>query len=462
MNICLVTPERPPFAGGIATYTASLARILMNAGHSVVILCTDATPPQNSAVADGLRMVELVEPRRAWQRQVAVAFSGRARDSHQSLAAGLAVRDWLLANAERESIAVVEVPDFQGVGAFLGDLSLPACVVAGHGTIGQIGCFSGVAGNVSSQFVSTLESIALGCSDAVVCHSHSYRRELATWAGRDVLFSSAPFQFVKSQRAIERLRDDFKEGIRKPLRLIVLGRLQPLKGPEVLCAAIRIVRRTLDVTVDWYGRSVHTAAGNRDMKRHISETYPDLWGTVFRWHPPLTKEQAMIAVANADALVVASLWETFGYTAIEAVSLGTPVIISDTAGASYLFQNNGAGIVFQSGDARELAHAIHAMADGNARAQMCCKALKVIETELAPEKVAAERIASYEVAIAQKAARRQSPYFPGGIGAVIDRLCSGSNQAEVRDVSTMGVAELLGVVGSRVKRRISRAIWRSH
>ena len=166
----------------------------------------------------------------------------------------------------------------------------------------------------------------------------------------------------------------------------------------------------------------------------------------------------MIAVANADALVVASIWETFGYTAIEAVSLGTPVIISNKAGASYLFQDNGAGIVFQSGDARGLADAMHTMADGSARSQMSLTARKVIETELAPGKVAAERIASYEAAIAQKATRRQSPFFPGGISAVIDRVCSVSGQAEVRDVSTMSVAELLGVVGSRAKRRISRAI----
>jgi modification methylase len=81
-----------------------------------------------------------------------------------------------------------------------------------------------------------------------------------------------------------------------------------------------------------------------------------------------------------------------------------------------------------------------------------------IEREEAYRKVAAERIASYEAAIAQKATRRQSPFFPGGIGAVIDRMCSVSGQAEVRDVSTMSVAELLGVVGSRAKRRISRAI----
>jgi hypothetical protein len=166
----------------------------------------------------------------------------------------------------------------------------------------------------------------------------------------------------------------------------------------------------------------------------------------------------MVELANADALVIASVWETFGYTAIEAVTAGTPVIISEGAGASYLFRDNGAGIVFPAGDAQRLADAIQAMTDGNARAAMSRTARKVIQSELDPAKVVAERIASYEVAMERKAVRRQSPYFLGGFGAIMDRLCSEDGQTQIRDVATLSAAELLAIVGSRARRRVARAI----
>jgi hypothetical protein len=194
------------------------------------------------------------------------------------------------------------------------------------------------------------------------------------------------------------------------------------------------------------------------MKTLISEKYPEIWGTVFKWHAPLPPEQAMVELANADALVIASVWETFGYTAIEAVTAGTPVIISEGAGASYLFRDNGAGIVFPAGDAQRLADAIQAMTDGNARAAMSRTARKVIQSELDPAKVVAERIASYEVAMERKAVRRQSPYFLGGFGAIMDRLCSEDGKTQIRDVATLSAAELLAIVGSRARRRVARAI----
>lgn len=459
MNICLVTPEFPPFAGGIATYTSALARILADAGHSVVILCTDANPPRNPPTSHGIQIVDLSGPQRVWQRRIANSFSSHARQVHHVLAAGMAVREWLLANAATQRIDVVEVPDYQGLGACLGDDNLPACIVAGHGTVGQIDFYdSGVAGRPSSRFVGTLESLALGCSDAVVCHSHSYRQELELGVGRDILFASAPFSFQEPKVALEKTRCDAGDGTRQPIRLIVLGRLQPWKGPEVLCEAIRIAQATTKVTVDWYGRSVNAGPHHRPMTTQIAERFPEMWGTGFRWHAPLSREEAMVALANADALVIASVWETFGYTAVEAATVGTPVIISEGAGASYLFRNNGAGMVFPAGDAGRLADAIRAIADVSARAAMSLTAKKVIQSELDSDKVATERIAVYEVAIATKAARRRSPYFQRGVAAIMDLLLSDQCQAAAKDVASLTAVELLAVVGGRATRRIARAV----
>lgn len=50
---------------------------------------------------------------------------------------------------------------------------------------------------------------------------------------------------------------------------------------------------------------------------------------------------------NTDVLVVPSVWyETFGYTVLEALSYGVPVIMSDTVGAKDIL-TDGAGIVIE-------------------------------------------------------------------------------------------------------------------
>ena len=51
---------------------------------------------------------------------------------------------------------------------------------------------------------------------------------------------------------------------------------------------------------------------------------------------------------NTDVLVAPSIWyETFGYTVLEALSYGVPVIISGTVGAKDIL-TDGAGIVLNN------------------------------------------------------------------------------------------------------------------
>lgn len=61
--------------------------------------------------------------------------------------------------------------------------------------------------------------------------------------------------------------------------------------------------------------------------------------------------------ANTDVLLVPSVWhETFGFTVLEALSYGVPVVVSDHVGAKDLVGNNG--IVVKAGSVDELKSAI--------------------------------------------------------------------------------------------------------
>ena len=62
-------------------------------------------------------------------------------------------------------------------------------------------------------------------------------------------------------------------------------------------------------------------------------------------------------MSEADVVVAPSIWyETFGFTVLEALSYGVPVIVSNHVGAKDIIGNNG--IVVQAGNVNELVNAI--------------------------------------------------------------------------------------------------------
>ncbi len=75
-------------------------------------------------------------------------------------------------------------------------------------------------------------------------------------------------------------------------------------------------------------------------------------------HKRYTYEMLEQIFEETDVLVAPSLWcETFGYTVLEAVSYGVPVIISDTVGAKDVLVN-GAGIIIDDIDSKKLCYVL--------------------------------------------------------------------------------------------------------
>lgn len=69
-------------------------------------------------------------------------------------------------------------------------------------------------------------------------------------------------------------------------------------------------------------------------------------------------------VGSAQALVMPSLWyETFGRTIAEAYAVRTPVIASRLGAMAELVEDDGTGLLFESGQAADLARAVRRMAE---------------------------------------------------------------------------------------------------
>lgn len=75
-------------------------------------------------------------------------------------------------------------------------------------------------------------------------------------------------------------------------------------------------------------------------------------------HERYTYDELEEIFENTDILITPSIWyETFGYTALEALSYGVPVIISGTVGAKDILAE-GAGIIVDDINSEKLCDVI--------------------------------------------------------------------------------------------------------
>lgn len=154
----------------------------------------------------------------------------------------------------------------------------------------------------------------------------------------------------------------------EPWHLVVVGRLSPRKGIDVaLEAAALLVARGLDVRLsvagtvfpgyEWFEEQLRARAAQDDLAGRVA-----LLGYV---HPTWD------LVADADVVLVPSLVEPFGNTAVEGMLACRPVVASRTQGLVEVAGDGRSALLVPPGDAGALADAVAGLlADDDARASL--------------------------------------------------------------------------------------------
>jgi GT2 family glycosyltransferase len=147
-----------------------------------------------------------------------------------------------------------------------------------------------------------------------------------------------------------------RERLDGPVRLLVVGRLSPRKGPDVAVGALReLLARGVDARLalagsvfegyEWFERQLRaevTAAGLADRVEFLGFR-ADVWPLLDR----------------ADvALVPSVLEESFGNAAVEAVLAARPVVVSDLTGLREAVSGFGAARVAEAGNPERWADAV--------------------------------------------------------------------------------------------------------
>jgi glycosyltransferase involved in cell wall biosynthesis len=103
---------------------------------------------------------------------------------------------------------------------------------------------------------------------------------------------------------------------------------------------------------------------------------------------------------NAALTIVASRWETQGYTALEAMLQGCPLVCADTSGLSESVDHGVTGLLFQGDDTGEMVrHMLVLLDDAELAENLGRRAREYVLATHAPSRVVAQTLAVYQAAI---------------------------------------------------------------
>ncbi len=110
------------------------------------------------------------------------------------------------------------------------------------------------------------------------------------------------------------------------------------------------------------------------------------------------------ATHRAGCIVIPSLYEPFGVVALEALASGAPLIVADTGGLAELVGGTGSALLFDPGNADELADCIErVLTEPGLADSLVARGRVLLEATYSWEAIAARTVAVYTDALAQRA-----------------------------------------------------------
>jgi len=155
------------------------------------------------------------------------------------------------------------------------------------------------------------------------------------------------------------------------LKLVIWGRVAPSKGQFEAVQALKLVRaKGLDTELMILG-----PIGNAAYKKQIT-SYAVEHGFADKIHWIGFQRNPFGYVMQADVALVCSSNEAFGMVSAEAMALGKPVIATASGGTPEVVHDTKTGLLYKSGDIKELAEKILMLQSADVRTEFGIAAQK--------------------------------------------------------------------------------------
>jgi glycogen(starch) synthase len=180
-------------------------------------------------------------------------------------------------------------------------------------------------------------------------------------------------------------------------RVLAWGRVRYEKGFQVLARAIGVLRyRVIGLECTIAGRGSYLPELQSQIDIAGVGDIVDLPGY-------LSDDELRAAVHDAGCVVIPSLYEPFGVVALEALAGGAPLIVANTGGLAELVGGTGSALLFEPGNADELANCIEqVLTDHHTADELVRRGRELLEASYSWDAIAARTVAVYLDALADR------------------------------------------------------------
>jgi glycogen synthase len=396
LRIALISYEMPPESGGggIGTYISQISRLLVDAGHEVVVFCGSANSEQTVRYGN-LKICRIKETSRPrFCETVAPHF----RACHS-----------------RQPFDVVESPDYCADGVHIRRAypRIPMIVklhtpsfLFGYDPDDSIKLLQKmriVAGALlrlrtplipRSEPIMKLEKEALRTADLLASPSQSIGLLVTKRLGLPLeKLRVFPIPYIPSAKLLSVPLDTCTN------RITFVGRLEIRKGVIEIGAAIPKVLEVLpNVRFRFIGRDTPAPDGSESMMRYLqqmlgrSRDAVEFWGQV-------ENDTVLSALADTDICMFPSRYDSFGLVCCEAMSAGRGVIGSTSGGMAEILNHGECGLLVPPQNPDALANSmLELLRDPVKRSHMGKLARKRILEHYSADAVLKQQLACYEEA----------------------------------------------------------------
>jgi len=242
--------------------------------------------------------------------------------------------------------------------------------------------------------------LAFEKADAIITHSYVNQNGLKELTGREVSIVAVPWLEEEPYTPVP-AKNNF---------ITVISGLQIFKGTIVMAEAMRILaNKKSQVQLKWVGPDFSTAKDQQSMAEYLKQNHSDVWQNNFLWLGEKNNAETKNEIIKSDIIVIPAIWETFNWVALEAASLGKPIIITDNTGAVYLFTHGHDAWIVPANDPLKLAEAIERLINDS---QLCGKlgrnAIELIQRTFKDPANAQEKISLYQNIIQNRSLQKRN------------------------------------------------------
>ncbi|TAK34788.1 MAG: glycosyltransferase family 1 protein [Chloroflexota bacterium] len=388
LSICFVSQEYPEETGwgGIGTYTYEMAHGLAREGHRVVVLARGATHRRYYVEEDGVHVYRTLPRLNLSNAHLLWRLNGLWEGYR--LAVAIALREIV----RHHHIDLIETPDLHAEPVLfrLTRVGRPPLVVRLHSANYMVGGTGPVHAR-RSRLDRWSEKVMLRLAAAITSPSDAGARH------RDPAYSIARrgYRVIPNPVDTSHFRPVHSPEDDSNAEVLFMGRLEPLKGIDVLLRALPLVCENMPearftVVGAGMGKSTDSIAEQNAMSLACGD-FADRMRVLSR----VPHGELPAIYAQAAVCVVPSRWEQFGYTCAEAMACGRAVVASRIGGLAELIEDRVSGLLVEPGDTDALAEAVvRLLGDTELREEMGRAARRRAETMFATG-VVAPRMAEF-------------------------------------------------------------------